>query len=121
MIALEDINDTSRIRQQIQKINRETLLKYKNYSHLTFPAEVICTIKKLKIKKSFRRGRGKGKRRTWDMNKGIHFNVLRLLPMKTIYKDTKNLVIALQIVGQLIRRPQNCWWHYIRNTMIYVS
>ena len=25
---------------------------------------------------------------------GIHFNVLRLLPMKTIYKDTKNLVIG---------------------------
>ena len=25
---------------------------------------------------------------------GIHLNVLRLLPMKTIYKDTKNLVIG---------------------------
>ena len=25
---------------------------------------------------------------------GIHFNVLRMLPTKTIYKDTKNLVIA---------------------------
>ena len=25
---------------------------------------------------------------------GIHFNVLRMLPMKTIYKDTKNLVIG---------------------------
>ena len=80
MIALEDIKDTSRKRQQIQTINRETLLKYKNYRHLTFPAEVICTIKKLKIKKSFRGGRGKGRRRIWDMNKGIHFNVLRLLP-----------------------------------------
>ena len=89
MIALEDIKDTSRIRQQIQTINRETLLKYKNYRHLTFPAEVICTIKKLKIKKSFRGVRGKGKRRIWDTNKGIHFNVLRLLPMKTKYKDTK--------------------------------
>ena len=89
MIALEDVNDTSRIRQQIQTINMENLLKCRNYRHLTFPAEVICTTKKLKIKKSFRGGRGKGKRRTWDMNKGIHFNVLRLLPMKTIYKDTK--------------------------------
>ena len=29
MIALEDIKDTSRTRQQIQTINRETLLKYK--------------------------------------------------------------------------------------------
>ena len=25
---------------------------------------------------------------------GIHFNVLRMLPAKTIYKDTKNLVIG---------------------------
>ena len=33
------------------------------------------------------------------MNKGIYFNVLRLLPTKTIYKDTKNLVID----------TANCW------------
>ena len=25
---------------------------------------------------------------------GIHFNILRMLPMKTIYKDTKNLLIG---------------------------
>ena len=94
MIALEDINEISRIRQQFQTINREVLLKYRNYRHLTFPAEVISTIKELKIKKSFRGVRGKGKRRTWDMNKGIHFNVLRRLPTRTIYKDTRNLVIG---------------------------
>ena len=89
MIALKDVNDTSMIRQHIQTINRENLLKYKNYRQLTFPAEVICTIKKLKIKKSHRGCRGRGRRRKWDVNMGIHFNVLRLLPMKTVYKDTK--------------------------------
>ena len=64
MIALEDINDTSRIRQQFQTINREALLKYRKYRHLTFPAEVICTIKELKIKKNFRGVRGKRRKRT---------------------------------------------------------
>ena len=111
MIALEDTKDTSRIRQQIQTINRETLLKYKNYRHFTFPAEVICNIKKLKIKESFRGGRGKRKRRIWDMNKGIHFNVLRLLPTKTIYKDTKNLVIG----------TANCWSVNKKTTELLVA
>ena len=94
MIALEDRSDTSSIRQQFQTINREVLLKYRKYRHLTFPAEVICTIKELKIKKNFRGVRGKRRRRTWDMNKGIHLNVLRMLPMRITYKDTKNLVIG---------------------------
>ena len=61
MIALENIKDTSRIRQQIQTINREILLKYKNYRHLNFPAEVICTIKKLKIKKISGELEGRGR------------------------------------------------------------
>ena len=121
MIALEDIKDTSRTRQQIQTINRETLLKYKNYRHLTFPAEVICTIKKLKIKKSFRGGRGKGRRRIWEMNKGIHFNVLRLLPTKTIYKDTKNIVIGTAICRSVNKKTTELLVAYIRNIMIYVS
>ena len=94
MIALEDRSDTSSIRQWFQTINREVLLKYRKYRHLTFPAEVICTIKELKIKKNFRGVRGKRRRRTWDMNKGIHLNVLRMLPMRITYKDTKNLVIG---------------------------
>ena len=45
MIALEDRSDTSRIRQQFQAINRETLLKYRKYRHLTFPTEVILYYK----------------------------------------------------------------------------
>ena len=73
MIALEDINDTSRIRQHIQTINRETLLKYKNYRHLTCPAEVICTIKKLKIKKSFRGCRGKREKKNMGYEQGYTF------------------------------------------------
>ena len=32
--------------------------------------------------------------RKWEKNMGIHFNVLRMLPTKTLYKDTKNLVIG---------------------------
>ena len=91
-------------RLDIHAINRETVLKYKNHRQLTFPVEVICTIKKLKIKKSFRGHRGRG-RRKWEKNMGIHFSVLRMLPMKTIYKNTRNLVIGTAI--QSIRRPWN--------------
>ena len=111
MIVLEDINDTSRIRQWIQTINREALLKYRKYRHLTFPAEVICTIKELKIKKNFRGVRGKRRKRTWDMNKGIHLNVLRMLPMRIIYKDTKNLVIG----------TANCWSVNKKTTELLVA
>ena len=111
MIALEDINDTSRIRQRFQTINREALLKYRKYRHLTFPAEVICTIKELKIKKNFRGVRGKRRKRTWDMNKGIHLNVLRMLPMRIIYKDTKNLVIG----------TANCWSVNKKTTELLVA
>ena len=93
MAALKGVNTTGTVRLHIHTINRETQLKYKNHRRLTFPGEVICTIKKLKIKKRFRGCRGWG-RRKWEKNMGIHFNVLRMLPTKTIYKDTKNLVIG---------------------------
>ena len=65
MAALRSVNAE---RLYSYMINRETLFKYKNYRRLTFPVEVICTIKKLKIKKSFRgcRVRGEEKERgTW--------------------------------------------------------
>ena len=43
--------------------------------------------------KGFRGCRGRGRRKR-EKNRGINFNVLRMLPMKTIYKDTKNVVIG---------------------------
>ena len=93
MAALKGVNATGTVRLHIHAINRETLLKYKNHRQLTFPVEVICTIKKLKIKKSFKRCRGRG-RRKWEKSMGVHFIVLRMLHTKTIYRDTKNLVIS---------------------------
>ena len=73
MIALEDRSDTSRIRQQFQAINRETLLKYRKYRHLTFPTEVICTIKELKIKKNFRGGERKEEKKNMGYKQGHTF------------------------------------------------
>ena len=55
------------------------------------------------------------------MNKGIHFNVLRLLPMKTIYKDTKNIVIGTANCQSVNEKTTELLVALHQDIMIYVS
>ena len=73
MVALKGVNASGVVMLHIHTINRETLLKYKDHRQLTFPAEVICTIKKLKIKKSFRGCRGRGEKKKMGEEHGHTF------------------------------------------------
>ena len=82
---------------EVKQINydRSELLRWAKYRKLTgFTKEDINRIKLLNLKQSFR-GK-KGNRRTkWDVNRGVHHELLCALPKEKInYDNSKSLTVA---------------------------
>ena len=77
------------------KYDRSNLLSWAKYRKLSsFSNEDIKRIKLLNLKQSFMGKRGK-KRTKWDFNRGVHHELLCVLPKEKIkYENSKLLTVA---------------------------